>query len=116
MTLAVVIAERPALVYVAESAIHGLGLFAQIAIACGTRIGFYAGQETSEDGAHVLWVQDQPGGPWLGYDGSNEMRFVNHSREPNCYLDGRELYADRDIDRDEELTIDYGEWFDPRES
>lgn len=96
---------------VAESPIHGRGLFASGEIAAGSYVGFYQGRETREDGMHVLWVE-QDDGEWLGYDGTNELRFLNHSRQPNCELDGQELYAARDIQAGEELTIDYGEWFE----
>jgi SET domain-containing protein len=49
---------------------------------------------------------------WTGYDGTNDLRYLNHSKIPNCELDGQALYASRDIDEHEELTFDYGEWFE----
>lgn len=97
-----------------DSSIHGRGLFAGAAIPSGAYIGFYEGRETVENGMHVLWVQQSDDdGDWLGYDGTNELRFLNHSAEPNCEMDGQELFAARDIEHGEELTIDYGEWFEP---
>lgn len=60
---------------------------------------------------HVLWVEGPADGEWLGFDGSNELRFVNHSDRPNCEMDGRDLYAMHDIGRDEEITIYYGDEF-----
>jgi SET domain-containing protein len=101
---------QPRLV-VAKSPIHGQGLFAGCDISLGTYLGCYEGRETSSDGMHVLWVE-QDDESWLGYDGSNELRYLNHSATPNCELDGQELYAARDIRAGEELTIDYGEWFE----
>ena len=65
----------------------------------------------TEDGPHVLWLEDEPGGSWTGYDGRNEMRFMNHSREPNAEMDGLNCYALSDIRPGEEITIDYG-WDD----
>jgi uncharacterized protein len=99
------------LLCVAASPIHGKGLFAARNIAHGRHLGRYEGEETREDGTYVLWVE-QDDGDWLGYDGNNELRFLNHSAEPNCEMDGQELYAARDIGEGEELTIDYGEWFE----
>jgi len=100
-------------VFVADSAIHGRGLFASKEICEGSYIGFYEGWETADNGPHVLWVQQSDkDDDWLGYDGTNELRYLNHSREPNCEMDGQELYAARDIEEGEELTIDYGQWFE----
>lgn len=96
---------------VADSPIHGRGLFAGCDISLGTYLGCYEGRETTSDGMHVLWVE-QDDDSWLGFDGSNELRYLNHSATPNCELDGQELYAARDIRAGEELTIDYGEWFE----
>lgn len=98
--------------YVNQSCIHGYGLFAGANIPDGAYIGFYEGEETTENGDHVLWVEQDGDDEWLGYDGTNRLRFLNHSRTPNCELDGQELYASRQILLDEELTIDYGEGFE----
>lgn len=98
-------------VYVSDSGIHGLGLFANRDFSAGELIGFYSGMETMEDGTHVLWVE-QDDGSWLGYDGDNEMRYLNHARPGNCEMDGQDCYAATDIKRHEELTIDYGEEFE----
>lgn len=98
-------------VYVSDSGIHGLGVFADRDFTEGELIGFYAGEETLEDGMHVLWVQ-QDDDSWLGYDGNNAMRYLNHARPANCEMDGQDCYAARDIARHEELTIDYGPDFE----
>jgi SET domain-containing protein len=99
--------------YVADSGIHGRGLFARQAIPAGTQIGHYDGRVNRENGMHVLWVDNGSGDEedWIGYDGVNELRFLNHSSRPNGEMDGQELYASRDIDMHEEITIDYGEEF-----
>lgn len=99
-------ADRP--VYVAPSPIHGLGLFAARALQPGQLIGVYDGPEVEQDGPHVLWVENEAGGEWTGYDGRNEMRFMNHSGRPNAEMDGLHCYALREIPRDAEITIDYG--------
>jgi hypothetical protein len=109
-------------VFVADSIIHGKGLFAGVEFSKGCYIGFYEGKETLENGIYVLWVQQEEGADmistddgWLGYDGTGDLRFLNHSSQPNCELDGQHLYALRDIAPSEELTFDYGEWFEVEE-
>jgi hypothetical protein len=113
------------LVYVADSEIHERGLFAAQNIPAGTLIGHYDGPETRQNGRYVLWVQASSDGEhvktsdgecsgtdhWLGYDGNNELRFLNHAARPNGEMDGLDLYALHDISTDEEITIDYGEEF-----
>ena len=101
--------------YVADSPVHGRGLFARCDIPSGTLIGHYDGPETRQNGMHVLWVEAQEGADdeWIGYNGNNELRFLNHARPPNGEMDGLELFAGRNIREDEEITIDYGEEFEP---
>lgn len=92
------------------SGIHGRGLFAAGEIAAGEWIGTYAGPAVDEDGMHVLWVEEDDG-EWTGYDGTNCLRYLNHSSSPNAEMDGLECFALRDIADGEEITIDYG-WDD----
>jgi SET domain-containing protein len=102
------------LCYVAESPIHGRGLFARHDIPAGTWIGHYDGPVSKENGTHVLWVEagDDAEEEWIGYDGTNELRFMNHAAAPNGEMDGLDLYASRRIRANEEITIDYGEEFE----
>jgi SET domain-containing protein len=100
------------LVYVAESPIHGRGLFARQEIAAGSYIGCYEGNRCDENGMHVLWVEGDGEDEWIGFDGTNALRFMNHSSSPNGEMDGQDLYAARNIAGNEEITIDYGEWFE----
>jgi SET domain-containing protein len=101
---------------VADSPVHGRGLFARHDIPTGTWIGYYAGPETQENGMHVLWLgagttvdgEEE----WVGHDGINELRFLNHAKQPNGEMDELDLYAKHDIHNGEEITIDYGEEFD----
>ena len=97
------------LAYVAESPIHGKGLFARVDIPVDTLIGRYEGPATRTDGMHVLWLWDEDSKRWEGIDGRNEMRFLNHSAEPNAEWWDDELYAIRDIAADEEITFHSGE-------
>jgi len=99
-------------VFVELSFIHGKGVFAAVEIADGTRIGRYKGVPTTEDGRYVLWVEDGEGG-WEGVSGTNRLRFLNHSSQPNAEFDGYELFAIETIEPGEEITFDYGEdWED----
>ncbi len=97
------------LAYVADSEIHGKGLFARVDIAAETLIGRYQGPATQRDGMHVLWLWNEASERWEGINGKNEMRFLNHSPTPNADWWGDELYALRNIERDEEITFHYGE-------
>lgn len=97
------------LAYVADSEIHGKGLFARVEIAADTLIGCYEGPATQKDGMHVLWLWNEKRKRWEGINGKNEMRFLNHSPDPNADWWGDELYALRDIARDEEICFHYGE-------
>jgi SET domain-containing protein len=96
------------LVFVENSPIQGRGLFAACALAAGQLIGVYRGPVVEEDGAHVLWIESDEGDDWIGYDGQNEMRFMNHTDQPNAEMDGLNCYALENIDHGEEITIDYG--------
>ncbi|MDT8409445.1 MAG: SET domain-containing protein-lysine N-methyltransferase [Wenzhouxiangellaceae bacterium] len=101
------------LAYVGASPIHGKGLFARQDIAYDTWIGTYAGPFTLDDGMHVLWIWSDENDRWEGIHGNNEMRFLNHSKQPNADWWGDELYALRAIEKDEEITFHYGdEWED----
>jgi SET domain-containing protein len=99
------------LVYVARSPIHGRGLFAARPLAAGELIGVYEGPVVAEDGVYVLWIEDDAGESWTGYEGENEMRFMNHSDMPNAEMDGLNCFAVNHIPPGDEITIDYG-WND----
>jgi SET domain-containing protein len=103
------------LCFVAESPLHGRGLFARHDIPASTWIGHYDGPQTMDNGMHVLWVTEGEHDEeenWVGYDGNNELRFLNHAKIPNGEMDGLDLYALRGIRAGEEITIDYGEEFE----
>jgi purine nucleoside phosphorylase len=73
----------------------------------------YDGPETRRDGMHVLWVYEEDDRQWIGREGRNALRYLNHSSSPNAEFDGYQLYALRNIRAGEEITFDYGEeWED----
>ena len=97
--------------YVEDSNIHGLGLFAKTEIEKGEYMGEYDGphiEDEDDNDSHVLWAEMEDG-RWVGRDGQNILRYLNHSTNPTCEFEGFDLYAVREIEPGEELTIDYGE-------
>ena len=88
------------------SPIHGAGCFARVPFAAGDHIGTFEGPQVQEDGAHVLWVYDPEAGA-VARRGTNLLRWLNHSEEPNAELQAFDLYARCPIAADEEITIDY---------
>lgn len=96
------------LFYTKESSIHGSGLFARNRIKQGDYMGEYDGPVVSENDSHVLWVEKYDD-VWVGRDGKNLLRYLNHSKKPHAEFIGFELFAVCDIQPDEEITIDYGE-------
>ncbi|MCW8983500.1 MAG: SET domain-containing protein-lysine N-methyltransferase [Gammaproteobacteria bacterium] len=91
-----------------ESPLHGKGLFAKIDIKKGTYMGSYHGPKTKKNGMHVLWVEEEEG-KWIGCNGKNLLRYINHHKSPCSEFDGLKLYAIRKIHKGEEITIDYGD-------
>ena len=90
-------------IYVAESAIHGKGLFAKTAIPDGTIIGWLEGKPSSTDGTYILWISARQGIEVLC-----DLKYINHSNEPNaCYYDDLSVIALRDIKPCEEITHNY---------
>jgi len=104
---------------IGTSSIHGLGLFARIAISGGQIILEYSGERISK-AESILRCSE--GNPFIFYldeqfdlDGnveSNPARFLNHSCSPNCTVERVEgrlvVVAQRPIAAGEELTFNYG--------
>ncbi len=91
------------LVYVADSDIHGKGMFAARAIDAGISLGKLEGKPTTKDGIYVLWLTDVK-----AMTVTNEFKYINHSSKPNCALTGTEVVTLRKIKPHDELTHDYG--------
>ena len=99
----------------------GIGLFAKQRIAEGDFVLEYTGRhmptkEADELDTKYLFEIDKH---WTidGSPRSNTARYINHSCAPNCEADIQEgkilIFAVRDIEAGEEVTIDYGEeYFD----
>ena len=91
-------------VVVAESPIHGRGIFARSRIRNSAVIGEFQGRPTRRNGHHVLWVTDD-----AGLQVENELRFINHSESPNAEAHGTQLVAVRNIQPGVEITMHYGD-------
>ena len=89
--------------YVSDSPIHGKGLFAKNRIPKNKLIGEYLGIPTKRNGKYVLWIGD------LALLVKNELKYANHSFKPNCKLIETVLYSTKNINKDDELTLHYGE-------
>jgi len=88
---------------VANSAIHGMGLFADEAIPAHSLIGTLQGKQTQQDGMYVLWLDEH-----CGFEVEGDLKYINHSDSPNaCYYDDRSVVALRDIQAGEEITHNY---------
>lgn len=94
--------------FVADSEIHGKGLFAARRIPEGATIGRLEVQPADADGSYVLWLSETE-----GVEVICNLKYINHSERPNaCYFDDLSVVALRDIEAGEEITHDYccGDW------
>lgn len=107
-----------------KSRVAGTGAYTLKAIAAKKKIGNMTGEIISYKEAQKR-VKKQPGNVlfMVEFDNddialdasvnSNELRFINHSCDPNVYMRRAyrkvEYYALRNIKKGEELTCDYGE-------
>lgn len=93
----------PAATFVANSEIHGKGLFAACRISAGSIIGWLRTRPARRDGAHVLWL-----GETRAVEVTCDLKYINHSDRPNaCYYDDLSVVALRNIEAGEEITHDY---------
>jgi SET domain-containing protein len=109
---------------VSKSRIAGKGAFAQASIPAKKKLGNMGGEIISYREAQKR-VKKQPGNAlfMVEFDNedialdasipSNELRYINHSCDPNTYMRRAyrkvEFYTLRPVKKGEELTCDYGE-------
>jgi SET domain-containing protein len=101
------------------SEIHGTGCFTRQRLERGQFICSYEGERINHcEALHrkrkILSGRICYLNPNLAIDGNvggNGTQYVNHSCRPNCYLvlttDEIRIYAQKDIEPGEELTVDY---------
>lgn len=90
-------------VFVANSPVHGKGLFAARKIKKNTVLGRLHGMPTFDDGDYVLWITDE-----LGLELTNDFKYINHDSSPNAAYSDVDVTVLRDIEPGEELLHDYG--------
>lgn len=103
-----------------KSRIHGMGTYADEHIPAKKKIGSLGGVIISKKEANrrsklnesIAIVELWNGKALDATINSNELRYVNHSCDPNTYMrvinDHVEFYALRKIKKNEELTCNYG--------
>ena len=85
--------KKEPIFYVADSQIHGKGLFARKYIGAGEIVGVLDALATSTDGEHVLSIDES-----RGFHVQCDLRYINHSEELNAvYYDTLEVWALTDI-------------------
>ena len=90
-------------VFVADSVLHGKGLFASQRIKADTVLGRLVGMPTFDDGIYVLWITDD-----LGLELVNDFKYINHGKKPNAAYTDEDVTILRDVEAGEELLHDYG--------
>ncbi|MEO8400106.1 MAG: SET domain-containing protein-lysine N-methyltransferase [Ignavibacteriaceae bacterium] len=107
-------------VFVKESGIHGMGLFTSVPIQKGSLIMMIEGEiissnecvhrENKEGNVYIFWNGDDC---FIDTAKTKKIKFINHNCDCNCDVaDGDEsslkLIARKNIEANQELTIDYG--------
>jgi SET domain-containing protein len=107
-------------VKVSKSNIHGQGLYALSNMPAKRKIGSLSGKIISKrqgrlkakTKASISLVELWNGNTLDASVNSNELRYINHSCQPNTFMrtihNHVEFYALRDIKTKEELTCNYG--------
>jgi hypothetical protein len=88
-------------IVIKSSPIQGKGIFARSRLPRGRKIAYFEGYETDQDTRYSLLLDGRPIEP------TGELKYLNHSCNPNAYFRDRWLVASRDIYIGEEITIDY---------
>lgn len=106
-------------VYVKDSQIHGKGIYTSRLIKTGEKIMVISGEvisgdecerrENEENNVYIFWN----GETYIDTNKTDKIKYINHDCDYNCEVHDRDesslwLVAARDINIDEELTIDYG--------
>lgn len=107
-------------IYVGKSYIHGKGIFTSARIPVGFKIMDIKGdvidamecerREEEEGNVYIFWNGDDC---YIDTAKTEKIKYINHDCNYNCEVEendknGLMLVAARDIQTDEELTIDYG--------
>jgi len=90
-------------IFVADSKLHGKGLFAAERIKADTVLGRLVGMPSYEDGIYVLWITDD-----IGLELVNDFKYINHGKKPNAAYTDVDVVILEDVEAGEELLHDYG--------
>ncbi len=106
-------------IFIKNSDVHGLGLFTSIDIPKGTKIMVISGEVISEE--ECIRREEEENNVYIFWNDTNyidtvqteKIKFINHQCEFNCIVEDCDestlwLVSARDIQANEELTIDYG--------
>ncbi len=107
-------------VKVGPSNIHGRGLFAVSGVPARKKLGALAGQIISRKEGRArakkqktISIVELWNGKSLDATQSNELRYINHSCQPNTFMRTIgfhvEFYTLKEVKPGEEFTCDYGE-------
>lgn len=88
--------------YKSKSKIHGYGLFSSTSIRKGDVIGIFEHAPAIYHTRYTLWLDETP------YRITNILKYSNHSNKPNAYVDFPYLIASKNINKNTEITWDYG--------
>jgi len=82
---------------------------ALVGVYTGNSLGVFNAIDDAHDGVYILWV-DLDDGRVEAIEVTSDMKYVNHSFDPNADFadEGLAIYATRDIEPGEEIFIDYG--------
>ena len=86
---------------VRRSLLQGNGVFAKCRISSQRKIAYFEGYVVEHNSYHTLFLDGEH------IESTSELKYLNHSCNPNAYFCNRWLIASRDIPKGEELTINY---------
>ena len=90
---------------VKKSKIHGKGLFATEDFEPGEKIGNFEIEYVHDENEYTYYIN------YLKVNVTNDLKYANHSDDPNTVMVEFDMYAVRPIKKGEELCWHYGtEW------
>lgn len=81
----------------------GKGLFATVDFCPAEKIGNFEVEYAHEENKYTYYYED------IKVNVTNELKYANHSKNPNAVIIGLDMYAIKTINKGEEITWHYGE-------
>ena len=88
---------------VKKSSVHGKGVFASEDFDAGELIGNFEVEYAHVETEYTYYYHD------IKVNVINELKYANHSDDPNSVMIGFDLYASKPIKKGEEILWYYGE-------